>query len=97
MSLKKCQECGHMVSSSATQCPNCGAYVNNSKTALWVIALIALIILGIFIYYAWYNSSGQQFKRMQENSRRQTNELFKFELESIKLNIFKYLNRKIAL
>ena len=98
MSLKKCQECGHEVSSSAIQCPNCGAYVNNSKTILWVVVIVALIISVAVIYYAWYNSDEQVIRRASESFRRGlNNELPKFELESIKLNIFKHINRKIAL
>lgn len=90
MSLKKCPDCGHEVSSSAGQCPNCGAYTRNSKIIIYVFFLISLILLAVFIYYAWYNSEDQRLKRINEKVRKEglkwMNEVSpRFELSSAQL------------
>lgn len=84
MSLEKCQECGHEVSSSATQCPNCGAYVNKKSILITmiIVTIILCIVFGAILYYAWYNSDMQIFKRANERSR---NEPFRFESGPAKL------------
>lgn len=90
MSLKKCQECGHEVSSSAAQCPNCGAYVNNSKTVIWITLFVVLIVFAVVLYYAWHNSPDQQIKRMNEGIRKSMDRGFKFELGPVNMQNFTF-------
>lgn len=45
MSLKKCNECGNMVSTSARACPQCGAKVPKTKWWLWIpLGIVVLFI-----------------------------------------------------
>lgn len=46
MALVKCKECGHQISKSATQCPNCGAKIKRASIVTKLIA--GLFALGIF-------------------------------------------------
>lgn len=46
MALVKCKECGHQISKSATQCPNCGAKIKRTSIVTKLIA--GLFALGIF-------------------------------------------------
>jgi len=53
MALIKCIECGHDVSSEASQCPNCGFPIKTSskkKPVFGIILMIILLILLVFIY-----------------------------------------------
>jgi RNA polymerase subunit RPABC4/transcription elongation factor Spt4 len=51
MALIKCKECGHEVSTTANACPNCGAPVYRSVTAIWVMLVIMLIVgAGMVVY-----------------------------------------------
>lgn len=52
MALIKCKECGREISSSAINCPHCGAPINSEPTGTSKIAIIlgAIIGLPILIY-----------------------------------------------
>ena len=46
MALKKCNECGNMVSTSAKACPQCGAKIPKTKWWLWIpLSLVAAFLL----------------------------------------------------
>lgn len=56
MSLVKCKECGHQVSTKADNCPSCGAKVKSSAGCLTVglycfIGFVALGVLGNIVNY----------------------------------------------
>lgn len=60
MALIKCKECGHDVSSEASQCPNCGFPVktsSNKSRKKWLVGgIVVLVTLSILIAVI-YNSS----------------------------------------
>lgn len=51
MALKKCQECGHEVSTSAISCPKCGAKMPKPKLWLWIPLglIVAFFIIGAML------------------------------------------------
>ena len=50
MGLKKCKDCGGMVSSSARACPNCGC-VDRGK--YWKRGIIIFVLTVVFLYPAY--------------------------------------------
>ena len=50
MALTKCNECGHEISKSATQCPNCGAKIRHTSLFTKIVAgFFALVFLSMFM------------------------------------------------
>lgn len=50
MALKKCKECGQVVSSDAKVCPHCGKRLKSSGCGLLLLLLIILILLPYLVY-----------------------------------------------
>jgi len=56
MALKKCKECGHDMSTSAQNCPNCGAR-NQMYVGPWtgcmmvIIGVLAFIIIAVILAF----------------------------------------------
>ena len=74
MALKKCKECGGVVSSQAENCPHCGAPVdndggsegpNNNGRKVVIIVLAALIVGG----FAWYLIAADKKRKLAEAQR----------------------------
>lgn len=66
MTLITCGECGNQVSSTAKNCPSCGARVKpKSKLWLWLIG----VPIGIFVIFAIIGSNDPQ-KQAKRNDRR---------------------------
>lgn len=57
MALKKCHECGHQVSTSATACPSCGAKVKKGMGCGTMIAVAFLAFIGLGIIGSLISSS----------------------------------------
>lgn len=50
MALTKCVECGHQISKSATQCPNCGAKIRRTGLLTKIVAgLFALVFASMLL------------------------------------------------
>ena len=50
MTLTKCEDCGHEVSTEAASCPNCGgptpaARTRKSRRLIWTVVVIVLLFL----------------------------------------------------
>ncbi len=59
MALVNCRECGHQVSSKATKCPSCGAFIKNPRRGFfgfifkWAFVLFnILMLIWIFSYFS---------------------------------------------
>jgi hypothetical protein len=49
--MKKCEECGKEISSTAKTCPNCGAKQDMGWCLKTVLGTVFVIVVGIFLYF----------------------------------------------
>ncbi|GAF75586.1 unnamed protein product, partial [marine sediment metagenome] len=68
MSLKKCKECGLMVSSEAKTCPHCGVKL---KKSIWRIPLIIIfsVVGGLFLLQPFITKTREEISRTLEETR----------------------------
>lgn len=67
MSLVKCKECGHEISKSAKQCPNCGSKIKRTS--------VLTILVGIIFAFAVFltvgnNSSNSNYQSTSNNANK---------------------------
>lgn len=81
MALIKCKECGHMISSKAEQCPNCG-YINKrrrNKAIIIGIVILLLIICLIVSFILLYKGIKQEDNKQLETMDKEINEQFPYK------------------
>ena len=69
MSLKKCKECGNAVSTKAAACPACGAVRRKKTGCLTWLALIATVLIVIFVAAGRSAMTNSNFGRNSQAKR----------------------------
>lgn len=70
MALTKCKECGHAISKSATQCPNCGAKIKRTSLFTKLIAgFFALVFLSAIL--GQYSSEERKAEKQKQAAAEQ--------------------------
>jgi uncharacterized membrane protein YvbJ len=52
MAMRPCPECGKLISTDATQCPNCGAYTGNVPDRSKIIT--RYVFFAVALAVLWY-------------------------------------------
>jgi predicted nucleic acid-binding Zn ribbon protein len=62
MALTKCKECGHLISRSATACPNCGAKIKRTSLFTKIVAVVFGFV-ALLMYLG--HKSGEKYQAQQ--------------------------------
>lgn len=67
--MKKCKDCGAMVSHSARQCPKCGKVLNWVERLI-VIAIVTAALAWFFIFWPAMEDARRQFDAVKKAAER---------------------------
>lgn len=67
MSLKKCKECGSLISTKADKCPQCGNPLKKKTSCLGVGCLIVLIFIAISVGITMFDKSKNTYNSISSN------------------------------